>query len=866
MDKSFTSSPRQPKAIRFAALLTFSMLSLVGLIILVSMERNSALQESTADEEPKLFPGDWLFHQRAYPEGTVDTRAYAQALAFRQGQLAQLQARSGGGVIDEPWLFAGPTNIGGRITDIERTTTETPEVLYVGSASGGIFKTTDKGSTWIPIFDEATNLSIGDMALAPSNEQIIYVGTGEANAGGGSIAYDGDGVYKSMDGGTSWTHLGLHQIGSVGRVLVHPKNSDRCYIGSMGHLFENNTDRGLYRTIDGGENWEQILFINDSTGIIDMVIHPEHPDTIYAAAWERVRRVNRLTYGGPSSGIYRTYDGGDTWEKLTTDLPATGGRIGLSISASEPNSVVAYWADEQSGELQGLFKSENGGNSWFPLNIIGIDDVPFMYWFGRINIDPKDPDIIYATSLEMFRTMDGGQTWEENFNGVHADQHVVWMDPDDPANMYLGNDGGLYHSTNRGDNYVKINGLPITQFYTSEIDYSTPHRVYGGAQDNGSMRTISGKEDEWQQIYGGDGFRNLVDPIDNTYVYTEYQYGNMARSVDGGNSFKSSVNGIASSDRKNWNTPFIFHPQDPSILYYGSNKLYRSDDRAVSWNVISPDLTGNPATVNLVYGTITSISVSPLDDQVVFVGTDVGLVQRSTDGGANWIVVSDPLPNRWVTSVTADPKDVNSAYVTFSGYRYGTNTGHIYKTENLGLDWVDISGNFPDIPINDLVVIPDRDYLVIATDIGVYFSGDEGANWELIGTDLPNLVITDLTYHDSEEILVAATYGRGMYTLDLTDVVSVQNENLKSLNLTASPNPARERVTLHVNLAGNRTYSIWVYSLAGEVVRIVQTGYLESGSHELSVHTLDFESGVYLARIISDDGLEKGVVRFIHYE
>ncbi len=848
----------------FRSLLVRLTVLLTLIFFILPTERNQTLESIAPEEEQsKLFPGDWLFHQRAYPTGTVDTRAYGQALAFRQGQLAQLQARSGGGVIDEPWKFAGPTHIGGRVTDIERTTTETPEVLYVGSASGGIFKTTDDGKTWIPIFDVATNLSIGDMALVPSDEQIIYVGTGEANAGGGSIAYDGDGVYKSMDAGNSWMHLGLSQIGGIGRVLVHPQNPDKCYVGAMGRLFENNADRGLYRTEDGGVNWEQILFINDSTGIIDMVIHPDHPDTLYAAAWERVRRVNRLTYGGPHSGIYRSFNGGDSWEKLTTDLPATGGRIGLSISASEPNIVVAYWADEQTGYLKGLFKSETGGNSWFPLNKIGIDDVPYMYWFGRINIDPQDPDIIYVTSLEMFRTMDGGQTWEENFNYVHADQHVVWMDPDDPANMYLGNDGGLYHSTNRGDNYVKMNGLPITQFYTSEIDYSEPHRFYGGTQDNGSMRTLSGEEDEWQQIYGGDGFRNLVDPMDNSYVYTEYQYGNMARSVDGGNTFKSSVNGIASADRKNWNTPFILHPNDPSILYYGSNKLYRSDDRAASWNVISPDLTGNPATVNLVYGTITSISVSPLDDQVIFVGTDVGLVHRSTDGGANWIIVSDPLPNRWVTSVTADPKDVNSAYVTFSGFRYGTNMGHIYKTENLGLDWFDISGNFPDIPINDLVVIPDRDYLVIATDIGVYFSGDEGANWELIGAELPNLVITDLTYHDTEEILVAATYGRGIYTLDLTDVVRIQEPADMNATLVAHPNPFRNTLAIHLTVRNPQPFTVSILALDGRSLKTIQSGYLVRGKQLIQMDLSGLESGVYYAVITSKDGRERGVVKLV---
>ncbi len=815
--------------------------------------------------EPKLFPGDWLFHQRAYPEGTVDTRAYGKALAFRQTQLAHQQERSGTGVVDLPWIFSGPTNIGGRITDIERTTTLNPSTLYVGSASGGIFKTLDEGKTWIPIFDDATNLSIGDIALAPSNEQIIYVGTGEPNAGGGSIAYDGDGVYKSIDGGTSWAHLGLPQIGSVGRVIVHPTNPDKCYVGSMGHLFENNADRGLYRTNDGGENWEQILFINDSTGIIDMVIHPEHPDTMYAAAWERVRRVNRLTYGGPSSGIYRTYDGGDTWQKLTNGLPATAGRMGLAISASNPNILALFCADENTGYLKGIFQSKDGGDSWPEINSFGIDDAPFMYWFGRIIIDPVDPQIIYVTSLEMFRTTNGGQTWEENFNNVHADQHVLWIDPQNPASMYLGNDGGLYYSTNRGDNYIKKSGLPITQFYTCEIDYSEPDRLYGGTQDNNPMRTLSGDVNDWETFYGGDGFCTLVDPSDNTYIYTEYQYGNMARSVNGGVSFAACLDGISPSDRKNWNTPFILHPNDPSILYYGSNKLYRSDDRAASWTAISPDLTGNPATTNLVYGTITSISVSPLDDQVIFVGTDVGRVQVSVNGGGTWKIISDALPNRWVTNITADPDNVNSAYVTLSGYRYGSKMGHIFKTVNMGLNWMDISGNFPDIPINDFVVIPDRNYLVIATDIGVYYSEDGGVNWEIMGSELPNVIITDLTYHDAEEILVAASYGRGLYTLDLTDVVNTNIPVKVSLDLKPKGNPFNQELEVQFSIEKSDSFIARIIDMNGRIVSQKILGEMDPGSHQLEWDAANWEQGVYICSIVNRSGTLRGSVKLVRH-
>jgi hypothetical protein len=366
--------------------------------------------------------------------------------------------------------------------------------------------------------------------------------------------------------------------------------------------------------------------------------------------------------------------------------------------------------------------------------------------------------------------------------------------------MFLGNDGGLYHSTDRGDNTTKVNGLPITQFYTSEIDFQQPHRLYGGTQDNGTIRTLTGGVNAWSSIYGGDGFRVRVDPTDSRYVYAEFQYGGFGRSVNGGNSFSYGLDGVPGGDRKNWNTPYILDPVDPSILYLGTQRLYKSENRAESWNDVSAS-----------------------------------------------------LPARWVTSVMADPTDPNAAYVTFSGFRYGEQIGHVYKTENAGDNWIDISGDFPDIPVNAILVIPTPRMLCIATDIGVYTSTNDGISWELPGTDLPNLIITDLTWHSGENFLVAATYGRGMYKLDLNKTVSTEVLS-RPIAATVYPNPFSTQTAVRFNagISGNHTVSL--YNTNGRLVRTLHSGHLARGAYEMTLDGTALAPGIYVC-VISSVGI-----------
>jgi len=804
--------------------------------------------QSSVVADPKS--NDWIFLQRASPDGKIDPSSYKAARSYRQQKVESLIQRK----LSANWEFSGPTNVGGRITDIEILRTE-PTTFYAGAASGGVFKSEDSGITWIPIFDDELALSIGDIAVAPSNEDIIYVGTGEPNAGGGSIAYDGYGVYKSDNRGATWNHVGLEEIGSTGKIIVHPDNPDKVYVAAMGNLFSNGPERGLFHSIDGGENWEKILFINDSTGIIDLVIHPVNPDILYAAAWQRVRRADKRAYGGPSSGIYKSIDGGNTWDELTSGLPGAAGRIGITISPSNPNILHAVYEDENSGLLKGIFSSHDNGNSWQPLNTSDILDPPYMYWFGKIVAHPSDTNTIYIASLDMYKSTNGGMNWFPVFSGAHLDQHTLAFHPDDPEIVLLGNDGGVYLSPNGGNNFDHLNTLPITQFYSCEIDHSFPNRLYGGAQDNGTVRTITGKTNDWRNIYGGDGFRVRVDPENNQFVYAEYQYGAFGRSTSGGEWFNDAVAGINQGDRFNWNTPYILDPNNPAILYLGSHRLYKSINRAQSWLSISPDLTEHNVPLGLNFSTITSISASSLNGQILFVGTDKGNVQVSSDGGNSWTLVSENLPDRWVTSVVADPFDEATAYVTLSGYRYGESVSHIFKTNDLGQTWSDISGDLPDMPINDLIVTPILGHLYIATDIGVLNSTDDGLHWELAGNELPNLVVTDLTYHAPDNLLVAATYGRGMYKIspedEITAVQQVASKN--KLKVTAYPNPFQDQVTLEFTAPARQEYTIDIIELSGRLLKLIHQGVLSEGLNSFKVDAGKFPTGIYFCRVTCQD-------------
>lgn len=814
----------------------------------LSTDQSTEIDDVNEQQDPHS-PEDWMYRQRAYPHGHIQNGIYRQAM--KQWQ-ALNNARHGQSL---EWKPAGPYNIGGRITSLAVSPAD-ERTIFIGAASGGVFKTTDGGSSWAPVFDEAASLSIGDLAIAPSNPQIIYVGTGEANAGGGSLAYDGAGLFKSTDGGNSWASIGLEQTGSTGKVIVHPQQADIVYAATMGSLFENNEDRGLYRSKDGGAEWEKILYVSDSTGVIDLAIHPTQPQVLFAATWERIRRPNRRQYGGITSGVYRSDDGGDSWTKLTLPIsnPFRTGRIGLAISPAAPNRIYASVVNDANSLLAGIYRSDDLGTSWEALPMNGIIQAGFMWWFGKIYADPIDADRVYICSLDLYQYQDGGNGWERIMSGVHVDQHAVYIEPKNRDYMLLGNDGGLYRSTDANfQNWTHFENLPIAQFYTAEVDHLQPDRLFGGTQDNGCLRKDP-TTGLWHQILGGDGFTTLVDPSNSRYVYAASQYGNLRRSTNSGDTFSNGTPNMSASEMKNWHTPVVLDPIDPATIYYGAQRVHRSTTRAINWTTISPILAKSPGEGNLTYGTLSALAVSPADTRIIYAGADDGSVFVTEDGGLSWNDIASNLPERWVTRITPHPIDADVAYITFSGYRWNEYLPHVFRTENRGADWVDISGGLPEIPANDLVVNPGQpEQLFLATDAGVYVSENEGQTWDILGQDLPKVVVNDLTYHAPTATLIAGTYGRSMYQLRLEDPLDNPRIPTVALDVKAFPNPFREHTRLEVNMEDHLHIKIHILDMNGRLVQSIYEGQLSAGKHYFDFQGVQAATA-YLCRIQTPAG------------
>ena len=620
----------------------------------------------------------------------------------------------------------------------------------------------------------------------------------------------------------------------------------------MGHLFGNNADRGIYKTNNGGKTWEKVLYINETTGGIDLAMDPNNPNRIYAAMWERVRRPHFRKYHGLGSGIYKTEDGASNWSKLSKDLP-TGelGRIGLAIAPSKAERIYSVISNA-SGAYEGLYISDDFGESWSRKTISGIANVPYMWWFGKITVDPSDPEKLFSIGFNMDASSNSGTSWSGIFNGAHVDQHALYIHPADPEFMIAGNDGGICISENGGLSYVFQQTLPITQFYTCEIDTQAPDRLYGGTQDNGTNRTF-GEVDNWQHILGGDGFYALVDPVDNKYVYAESQYGNFKRSTNGGSSFSFATVGIA-NERTNWNTPVVFDPSQTSTLYYGAQRLYQSINRAQNWDPISPDLTKGSAGGNLSFGTITTIAVSEQNGNIIYAGTDDGNVWNTLDGGNNWTKLSEDLPNRWVTRVACDPFIASSAIVTFSGFRFNESDGNVFITNDNGNTWLDISSNLPQVPINDIVYDPqNQDWFYLATDLGVFYTLNEGLTWEILGMKLPNVPVTDIDVHKQTRVLVAATYGRSMYSYDLSEFTSIDAVTSKDFDISAFPNPFTEFITISFDLDTNSMVNLIVYDLLGRKVDVLCDEVLSSGNQQFKWGGRTKEKGIYFIVVKIDE-------------
>ncbi len=830
----------------------FSIVSF-ALIVLACWQWKAMVLPAAKDastETAESENSDYFFIQHSFPYGKIDYAAHrAAALQYKQSQLAAAAFKTNDLA---QWQFAGPVNSGGRIVDIAFDPSNT-EIAYLAAASGGVFKTKDGGSTWQPVFDNETTLSIGDIAVAPSNPSVIYVGTGEANGGSGSLTYDANGIYKSINGGLTWTNVGLENTRMTGRVAIHPTDPDIAFAATMGDLYGPTPDRGLYKTTDGGLTWTNVLFVNDSTGVIDVVINPQNPDIVFAATWMRTRHANTKDYAGTESGIWKSTDGGNTFTQLgsANGLPPQGveySRIGIDLCDASPNVVYCVYIDGQYS-FGGLYKSVNNGISWSETNDQSLQNSMANgqgYWYGRVKCDPVDPNIVFLIGFDMYKTVNGGSSWSNTFNGVHVDQHAVAIHPLNHNFVMLGNDGGLHISNNGGTNWTYNATLPISQVYRAEIDHSLPASIYVGLQDNGTNRTLSGLPDDYQFIFGGDGFQSLVNQNDSYTILAGYQYGNIWKSADGGyNWYPSYSYGIFGTG--NWNYPLTIDPLNPDVIYTGTQNVFRSIDFGDTWSAISPALTQLDYTGTLIFGTISYIDASPIDEDIIYAGTDDGKVWNTLNGGNTWQEVDNGLPERWVTCVKADPFDKHTAYVTLSGYRFHDNASHVYKTTDDGQSWTDIGTGLPDVPVNG--IIPDplyESYFYLATDVGVYYTVNGGASWQPAGSGMPVVACVDLKLHQPTRTLVVGTYGRSVYKLSLDDLVGDVNVQTAATSFAVFPNPVtagNALISYSVPTASPVRFTLQGYD--GKII-LEQNVSATAGKNTFAMDCKHTAAGVYL--------------------
>jgi photosystem II stability/assembly factor-like uncharacterized protein len=735
-----------------------------------------------AEREDEVPENDYFYLQRISHDGKLDGKvdvqvrsraiAHARTLKARAATLSSLDAAG-------EWVLRGPLNVGGRVADLVGDPADASK-FYVGAASGGVWKTTDGGATFTPIFDGHGSLSTGALALDPRDSNILYVGTGEASPGGGSITYPGDGVWKTTDGGVTWQHLGLDQTIAIGRIVVDPQNPNNVFVAAMGHLYSRNADRGVYRSQDAGQTWTQVLFVSDIAGAVDLSIDPQDPRRVFATTWERIRMPSERIYGGPGSGLWRSTDGGTTWTRLAGGLPGPEtepSRIGVAIAPSAPGIVYAVYYRKSDTALQGLFQSTDGGNTWTQQTATALGNILSNQgtWSGRIFVHPTNPLEVWVDGVGLARSINGGATFA-SVGGLHADHHAQWFMPTNPAIILKGNDGGVYRSTNGGTNWTHFDNLPISQFYTVDAHPKEPFKVYGGLQDNGVKRTTTGALDDWSNVIGGDGFEVHVDPQSTQVIYAESQFGALRRSLNGGTTFRGATTGL--SGRLGWKTPLAFDPTSTgdgtsTIMYLGSNLLFRSTNSAASWTPISGDLTnGNQGVGGVVFGTITAIAVAPSNRNTIYIGTDDGNVWVTRDTGHSYLRADLTLPKLWVTRVGVDPSNDAIAYVTFSGFRVDQPLPHVFRTTDHGVTWNDISGDLPDAPVNDIAIDPRRSStMYVGTDVGVFVSHNLGASWAPLGTGLPEAaVVTNMKLLPGDPpTLLASTYGRSIFSIDLPE-------------------------------------------------------------------------------------------------
>jgi len=735
---------------------------------------------------------------------------------------AEAQARPGADFLSGfSYRALGPYRAGSWVTSFAVPDFPPREHLYtfyVGTRNGGVWKTTNGGITFEPVFDAQPKLSVGDVALAPSDPDIVWVGTGEAYCARSSNS--GDGVWKSSDAGKTWTNMGLRDSQHIARIIVHPKTPEIVYVASMGHLFSTNAERGVFKTVDGGKTWQKALYVDDKIGAVDLAMVLSDPETLYAATYDKARLPWNYELGGPGSAIYKTADGGKSWTRLAGGLP-TGriGRIGLDVYQKNPDLLYAVVEDgnprpptpqeaEQDKRRGGsppartvgniVYRSDDAGKTWRKINAgyeAALNKAP--YSFNQLRIDQNDPDTVYITGQSLVSTNDAGKTWKGlswPSNGVFqkafGDWRAMWVDPQDGNRLIFGSDGGVNVSFDRGRTCVHLYNIPLGEFYAVGVDMEDPYNIYGGLQDhdswkgpsNGSAGEIS--LSDWVTVGQGDGMYNVIDPTDSRWVYNNREMGTMWR-LDQKTGVQTAITPRRGAGqpalRFNWTPPIAMSPHNPAIIYTGAQVLFRSLDRGDHWQEISPDLTTDDESKEhgegyISYCTLTTVAESPVEAGVIWTGSDDGKVQVTLNGGGAWLDRTVRLSSAgapadfWVSRVFPSPHDAGTCFITKTGLRFDDFQPFLYKTTDYGKTWTSIASDLPAGKCLNVVVQDRRNagLLFVGTEQGVYVTLDGGGGWRPLKNNMPWVKVTDLVIHPRENDLVVGTYGRGLYVTDVS--------------------------------------------------------------------------------------------------
>lgn len=707
------------------------------------------------------------------------------------------------------WRSIGPASMGGRTVDIDVVEKE-PWVIYAAIGPSGVWKSSNNGTTWRPVFHKESTVSVGDITICQSQPDILWIGTGEATARN-SVTI-GDGVYKSLDAGKTWTNMGLEDTRHISRIVIDPDNPDTVYVAAQGHLWGPNQERGVYKTADGGKTWKKVLYINKNTGIADLAIDPSNGQILYAAAWDYQRFPFYFYSGGPGSGLYKSGDGGNTWKPLVKDLPeGILGRIGITIARSNPNVVYALIEHKDGG----IWRSQDKGESWKRTcdnkTFKRINFRPFYY--SQIRVDPSNDKVVYVFSRSSYISKDMGKKFKPISAGTHGDHHALWIDPNNPKHLIAGNDGGIDITYDEGKNWRPIQHMALAEVYQIGFDMQKPYHVFCGLQDNGVWGGPSAtydqrgiQNDDWYMLnVMGDGFFVRVDPSDDNIIYANYQMNGLTRvdmRIGLGKAIRPEASLKNPPFRFNWNSPILISPHDPKTVYTGGNFLFKTTDGGHSWDIISPDLsTDNPAkqkdsggpisldnTGAEIHCTIVTIAESPVKPGIIWCGTDDGNVQVTSDGGTTWTNVVANIPNlpayTWCSRIEASHFEAGTAYAAFDGHRSDDYNTYLYKTADFGQTWNSIKGNLPfgwvHVVREDL---RNSSLLYAGTEFGVFVSPDKGESWFTLKNNLPTVAVRDIAVHPRDNDLIIGTHGRGIWIIDDLSPLQEMSEQVLSSNL-----------------------------------------------------------------------------------